>query len=174
MSIAKSIFWGVIVGLAPTFALASCATHCQAQMGLSRRMTEPVGVPKHMEFRGDAQRWAWLRPLVPTRGTMLTPPSVQPVPPPDAPGAERRPGEHFYFDGDIDFSDPQPRVDEETVKAQREGEKKPEVPDLLGMLLGKWGWVLGGMVLAVVALLIGFRARATGRRSRSNPTAKSS
>jgi len=46
---------------------------------------------------------------------MLTPPSVQPVPPPDASGAERRPGDHLYFDGDIDFSDPQPRVDEETV-----------------------------------------------------------
>jgi len=55
------------------------------------------------------------RTLVPTRGTMLTPPSVQPVPPPDASGAERRPGDHLYFDGDIDFSDPQPRVDEETV-----------------------------------------------------------
>jgi len=115
VSIAKSIFCGVIVGLAPTFALASYATHCQAQMGLSRKMIEPVGVPKHMEFRGDARRWAWLRTLVPTRGTMLTPPSVQPVPPPDASGAERRRGDHLYFDGDIDFSDPQPRVDEETV-----------------------------------------------------------
>ena len=170
MSIAKSVFWAVIIGLAPTIAIASCATHRQAQTGCSRKMTEPVGVPKHVELRG----YAWLRALVPTQGTVLTPPSVQPVPPPDAPDAQRRPGEHFYSDGDIDFSDPQPRVDEETVEAQREGEKKPEAPNSFGMLLRKWGWVLGGMVLAVVAPLIGFRARATGRRSRSNPTAKSS
>ena len=123
-----------------------CLRHSEAKVdaSLSRKLdvSEPVAVPKSYRFRG----WSFFKPIVPTAGGPLSPPSVAPLPdaPPDLPT--------FYVEGEIDYGEGQKTAHSgEAISVKAEGTNDSRPPGILDLIIAHWPWLLA---LVPVALLL--------------------